>query len=520
MSFNVGDTVGDYQIIGILGAGGMGKVYKVRNLISDRVEAMKVLLPNLAGESDLADRFIREIKLLASLDHPNIAALHTALRLNNQLLMVMEFVEGVTLESKLQHGPLPVAEAVSAVAQVLSALSYAHERGVIHRDLKPANMMLTPDGTMKLMDFGIAKAAADRRLTMTGTTLGSLFYMSPEQVKGSASLDGRSDLYSVGVSLYELVTGTRPFKGDSDYSIMVAHLEQQPQPPIQVMPSLPPALNEIIMTAIQKDPAQRFQTARAFRAALESVVGVKPQPAPQQARPAPAPAPEMAPSPPPAQPGSRRGLYMALGAVAAILVLVLAATQLPRWYKAGAKSTVPPPQQQEIQAPPAQPPQAESTAPLAPPPQVQPPPAGASSAASRTQAAAPKTRAVSPPPQAATSPQPPPPQATQPPPPTQTTAAGPPADTADREAFEQLRERMVFLGSRASALRTSLQNLEQQQRASGLSLRGDISASWKRMEFLLDEAEAALKARDPNAAKRNLDLAERETDKLDQFLGR
>jgi serine/threonine-protein kinase len=279
-------------------------------------------------------------------------------------------------------------------------------------------------------------------------------------------------------------------------------------------------LNEIIMTAIQKDPAQRFQTARAFRAALESVVGVKPQPAPQQARPAPAPAPEMAPSPPPAQPGSRRGLYMALGAVAAILVLVLAATQLPRWYKAGAKSTVPPPQQQEIQAPPAQPPQAESTAPLAPPPQGQPPPAGASSAASRTQAAAPpKTRAVSPPPQAATSPQPPP-QATQPPPPTQTTAAGPPADTADREAFEQLRERMVFLGSRASALRTSLQNLEQQQRASGLSLRGDISASWKRMEFLLDEAEAALKAWDPNAAKRNLDLAERETDKLDQFLGR
>lgn len=211
---------------------------------------------------------------------------------------------------------------------------------------------------------------------------------------------------------------------------------------------------------------------------------------------------------------------MALGAVAAILVIVLAATQLPRWYKAGAKSTLPPPQQQEIQAPPAQPPQAESTAPLAPPPQVQPPPAGASSAASRTQAAPPKTRAVSPPPQAATSPQPPP-QATQPPPPTQTTAPGPPAtDTADREALQQLRERMVFLGSRANALRASLQNLEQQQRASGLSLRGDISASWKRMEFLLDEAEAALKARDANAAKRNLDLAERETDKLDQFLGR
>jgi len=521
MSFNVGDTVGDYQIIGILGAGGMGKVYKVRNLISDRVEAMKVLLPDLAGESELADRFIREIKLLASLDHPNIAALHTALRLNNQLLMVMEFVEGVTLDSRLQQGPLPVPEAVRSVSQVLSALSYAHQRGVIHRDLKPANMMLTPDGTVKLMDFGIAKAAADRRLTMTGTTLGSLYYMSPEQVKGSANLDARADLYSVGVSLYELVTGTRPFKGDSDYSIMVAHLEQEPLPPIQVTPSLPPALNEIILTAIQKDPAQRFQTAQAFRTALDSVPGVKPQPVAAQPRPAPAPAPEAAVAPPPpAQPGSRRGLYMALGAVAAILVIVLAATQLPRWYKAGAKSTLPPvPQQQEVQAPPAQPPPVESTLPLAPPPQVEPPPAGASSAASRTQAAPPKTRAVSPPPQGATSPQPPP-QATQPPPPTQTTAPPPPADTADREALQQLRERMVFLASRANALRTSLQNLEQQQRASGLSLRGDISASWKRMEFLLDEAEAGLKARDPNAAKRNLDLAEREVDRLDQFLGR
>ena len=193
MNLDIGSTVGDYQIIGILGAGGMGKVYKVRNAISDRVEAMKVLLPDLATEPELADRFIREIKVQASLEHPNIAALHTALRVQNQLLMLMEFVEGMTLDQKLKSWSAAHCEAVEYVAQVLRALGYAHQHGVIHRDIKPANMMLTPGGVIKLMDFGIAKAATDRKLTMTGTTMGSLYYMSPEQIKGEATLDARSD---------------------------------------------------------------------------------------------------------------------------------------------------------------------------------------------------------------------------------------------------------------------------------------------------------------------------------------
>src|SRR5579862_3797551 len=211
VNIDVGSIVGDYQIIAVLGAGGMGKVFKVRNTISDRIEAMKVLLPDLAGEPDLADRFLREIKVQASLEHPNIAALRTALRFENQLLMVMEYVEGVALDQRLRSGPLPVAESVHCIDQVLAALSYAHGRGVIHRDIKPANMMLTPGGTVKLMDFGIAKAATDCKLTMTGTTMGSLYYMSPEQIRGTQTLDARSDLYSLGVSLYELVTGKRPF---------------------------------------------------------------------------------------------------------------------------------------------------------------------------------------------------------------------------------------------------------------------------------------------------------------------
>src|ERR1043165_1319198 len=161
MNYEIGSTVGDYQVVGILGAGGMGKVYKVRNVISDRVEAMKVLLPDLSNEPDLADRFLREIKVQASLKHPNIAALHTAMRVDNRLLMLMEFVDGETLEEKLKSGPLATKPAVEYMTQARSPLEYAHANGVIHRDIKPANMILTESGVIKLMDFGIAKAAAD-----------------------------------------------------------------------------------------------------------------------------------------------------------------------------------------------------------------------------------------------------------------------------------------------------------------------------------------------------------------------
>src|ERR1700733_8187740 len=142
--FVPGQKVGDYEVLGVLGAGGMGKVYKVRNVISDRTEAMKIVLANLAEQKELADRFLREIKLLASLNHPNIAGLRTALSMDNQLVMIMEYVEGVTLASRLEQGPLAPADAVNYSSQVLDALSYAHSLNIIHRDIKPANMMVTP----------------------------------------------------------------------------------------------------------------------------------------------------------------------------------------------------------------------------------------------------------------------------------------------------------------------------------------------------------------------------------------
>jgi len=268
--FSTGQHIGDYEIISILGAGGMGKVYKVRNVISERVEAMKILLPDLTSNQSLADRFLREIRLLATLHHPNIAALRTALTYENQLVMIIEYVEGETIANRIARAPLSTAEVVNYSDQCLTALSYAHKQNIIHRDIKPANMMLTPDGVVKLMDFGIARSNKDGSLTSTGTTLGSLNYMPPEQVRGE-SADARSDIYSFGASLYEMLTGKLPFDTDSQYALMTAQLNTDPPPPITLRSDLPPALNQIIMMCMAKDPEKRFQSADALRAALKTV---------------------------------------------------------------------------------------------------------------------------------------------------------------------------------------------------------------------------------------------------------
>jgi serine/threonine protein kinase len=269
MSFQIGETIGQYEIVGVLGKGGMGKVFRVRNTISDRMEAMKIALPSLEADAGLAERFLREIKVHASLDHPNIAQLHTALQVEGRLVMILELVEGSGLEEKLREGPIPVAEAVAYVDQTLSALAYAHSRGVIHRDLKPANMILTSAGFVKLTDFGIAQAAGATRVTKAGVALGSIHYMSPEQVK-SGTLDGRSDIYSLGVSFYEMVTGKLPLDGSTEYSIMIAHLEETPVPPSDLNPSIPVAISAIILKAMAKEPEDRFQSAQEMQAALRT----------------------------------------------------------------------------------------------------------------------------------------------------------------------------------------------------------------------------------------------------------
>ena len=267
VNFEIGTTIGDYQIVSVLGRGGMGKVFKVRNLLSDRIEAMKVLLPGVDPSPELVERFLREIKVVAGLEHPGIAALRTALRVDNQILMIMEYVAGSSLHQMLQQGRIETARAVRFTRQALEALGYAHRRGVVHRDVKPGNILVAPDDRVKLTDFGIASRSGDPKLTGAGIALGSLHYMSPEQMKAEA-IDARSDLYSVGVTLYEMVTGQTPVRGSSYYAILKAHLEERPRPVADMVPGLAPELSRVIEKSLEKTPAARFQTAEEFYAAL------------------------------------------------------------------------------------------------------------------------------------------------------------------------------------------------------------------------------------------------------------
>ena len=290
MALQIGDRVGDYRVTGVLGHGGMGKVFRVRSLLTDREEAMKVVLPDLAGNPELADRFLREIKVHASLQHPNIASLHAALRIEDRLVMILELVEGVSLEQRLRDGPLDVAPAVDCTMQVLSALAFAHDRGVIHRDIKPANILISSGGDVKLTDFGIARSSGAARLTGVGLAVGTLAYMSPEQVR-SAEVDARSDIYSLGLTVYEAVTGRRAVEGNSEHALMEAQLRVLPPEPSLLNPQVPSVVSAAIMRAMCKDPAGRFQTAVEFQAALQEF---RRSPAPPMTSALPVPAAELA----------------------------------------------------------------------------------------------------------------------------------------------------------------------------------------------------------------------------------
>jgi len=266
MSFHVGETFGDYQITGIIGAGSMGQVFQAEHRLTKRKEAVKVVAAECALETQI-QRFQREIAVQAALNHPNIAAVPNAMQIDGRLVLVMEFVEGQTLENLLQAGRLPLDTALGYISQTLSALSYAHARGVIHRDVTPANLIVTPSGMVKLTDFGVAKAFGDVQLTNYGEVVGSLQYMAPEQIRGGSPPDPRSDLYSVGAILYEIVTGRKPFE---ENAVLLRLTQEEPEPkrPTQVDESLSSKWDTIILRALAKEPAVRYQTVDEFLAAL------------------------------------------------------------------------------------------------------------------------------------------------------------------------------------------------------------------------------------------------------------
>jgi serine/threonine-protein kinase len=270
----IGDAVGDYRVIGIAGAGGMGTVYKIEHVITRRIEAMKLLPPGASDDPEQVRRFEREIQVQARLHHPNIVALYNAVRNGDLIALVMEYVEGESLQRMLECGPLEVETAVDFACQVLGALGYAHEAGVIHRDVAPANIIITREGTAKLTDFGLARAAMDVRLSASGVPLGSPWYMSPEQVRGVGALDARTDLYAMGAVLHEMLTGAKLFEAAGAFAVMRAHVETVPAAPSSRNPKVPAALDEIVRKAVAKAPAMRFQSANEFRVALQNAAAV------------------------------------------------------------------------------------------------------------------------------------------------------------------------------------------------------------------------------------------------------
>jgi serine/threonine protein kinase len=270
MSFQPEDTIGTYRIVAKLGGGGMGEVFQVEHLVTRRVEALKVLSGQDATPEQ-RHRFLREIQLQASLSHPNIAGVHNAFWEGERLVMIMELISGRSLANLLQDSRPPLWQSVDYACQALAALEYAHERGVVHRDISPSNMIVTEDRTLKLTDFGLAKSMTNLRLTQSGTLVGSLYYTSPEQVRGCSEVDGRSDLYSLGAVLYEMAAGTKPFCSENPFTLMMAHVEQVPRRPSELDASLPAGLDNILLKALEKDPNKRFESAKQFRHALETL---------------------------------------------------------------------------------------------------------------------------------------------------------------------------------------------------------------------------------------------------------
>jgi eukaryotic-like serine/threonine-protein kinase len=266
-SWQPGSRIESYEVLDVLGHGGMGKVFRVRHVITNRVEALKVISSALGSGEESLERFNREIRLLATLSHPNIAGLHNAFRFQDQLVMVMECVPGANLGLRLKTG-ITLDQSLNYVRQILRALEYAHATGITHRDIKPSNIMVTPTDQIKLLDFGLALSDVDTRLTQPGGLVGSMHYVAPELISGQAA-DARSDLYAVGVTLYEMITGRLPIEGATHAQIIAGHLQHEPVAPSKINSRIPEALSAAVLKALKKDKEQRWPSATAFLQALD-----------------------------------------------------------------------------------------------------------------------------------------------------------------------------------------------------------------------------------------------------------
>jgi eukaryotic-like serine/threonine-protein kinase len=275
MAMLPGKRLGPYEILSAIGAGGMGEVYRARDTRLDRIVAIKVLPAHLADEPERRERFEREARTIASLNHPHICTLYDIGRQDGTDFLVMEYLEGETLAQRLLKGPLPLDQVLQYAIEIADALDKAHRKGVTHRDLKPSNIMLTKSGS-KLLDFGLAKlkqekapvsislsklSTAQDNLTAQGTILGTLQYMAPEQVEGK-EVDARTDIFAFGAVVYEMATGRKAFEGQTQASLIAAILEREPPAMSSLQPMTPPALDRVVKKCLRKDPDERWQSAR------------------------------------------------------------------------------------------------------------------------------------------------------------------------------------------------------------------------------------------------------------------
>jgi serine/threonine-protein kinase len=575
----IGKQIANYRITEKLGEGGMGVVYKGIDTNLARPVAVKMLTAELAHNPEIVERFRAEARAQANLNHVNLATLYAFLVDEGTAFMVMEFVEGQTFEQMIRaRGPIPPDTALPLFKQALLGIGAAHRMGIVHRDIKPSNIMLNSQGTVKVMDFGIAKVVGTRGMTRTGMQLGTPAYMAPEQIQNKA-IDMRTDIYALGITLYQMLSGQLPFQSDSDFETMNSQVAAVPPPLAQMFPYAPVQYQNVVMKAMEKDPNNRFQTVEEFGAALENPESV---PAPGVAaavapevkrtvmemggatrveaaatsaamRPATVSGPGAAAVAPrriaaemPAPVVTKKGGWnlgytfatIAVAAVAIILAVVMYGRKTSVVAVSQVNSPAPISQSSPLGAPQTSAPAASipddlmKTSTLPAPSGGSPLPAGSStasqpekplSAAGKAGAAVPSATAKAT--NANRS------KAVAQPAAKQTGASGgstvgqsqdapPTMSGMSASEVEELEHRIDQLSSRAAAIDNSLNRMQKQQAAAGYGLRGDMLAAQASMQTNLQKAQSSMEHGDPVKAKKYADAAAANAETLEQFLGR
>ena len=268
MEFELGQTYSGYKFLDVVGRSRSAVQYRVQNTLAQRVEALRTLTSAAGDDPDAVERFLREVRIRARLSHPHIVTFYTAVPIEGRMAMTTELPDSLSLAERLHLGPLPWEEAIDITRQLLEALACIHEQSFVHRDITPENILFGPGGFCKLAEFSLARPVEAAHNTESGAVVGNPRYISPEQVKGERSLDQRSDLYSVGVVLYEMLCGRPPFESRSQFELMMAHVNLAPAPPSSIRANLPRFLDAVVLKALAKDAEDRYPSASAFADAL------------------------------------------------------------------------------------------------------------------------------------------------------------------------------------------------------------------------------------------------------------